>query len=72
MTVAQQLRQEGRQEGRIEMQQSAILEALEIRFERVPEGLAEEIQTINDSAKLTLLLRSAIRCASVENFASEL
>jgi predicted transposase YdaD len=72
MTVAQQLRQEGRQEGRIEMQQRDILEALEIRFERVPDGLAEEILSINDPAKLTLLHRAAIRSASLEEFANSL
>jgi hypothetical protein len=54
------------------MQQRDILEALEIRFERIPEGLAEEILSINEPNKLTLLLRSAIRSASLEDFANSL
>jgi predicted transposase/invertase (TIGR01784 family) len=68
----QQGRQEGRQEGLIFSQQQAILEALEIRFERVPEGLREEIESIADSKKLTHLLRAAITSADLESFAAEL
>lgn len=83
MTLAQQYRQEGwqeamtlvqqyRQEGRLLTQQAAVIEALEIRFERVPEGLREEIERIEDSGRLRDLHRAAIRCADLENFAAEL
>ena len=68
----QQGLQEGRQEGLIFSQQQAILEALEIRFERVPEGLREEIESIADSKKLTHLLRAAITSSDLESFAVEL
>jgi hypothetical protein len=68
----QQGRQEGRQEGLIFSQQQAILEALEIRFQRVPDGLREEIESIADSKKLTHLLRVAIIRADLESFAAEL
>jgi hypothetical protein len=54
----QQGRQEGHQEGLIFSQQQAILEALEIRFQRVPEGLREEIEAIIDTKKLTHLHRA--------------
>ncbi|MFM8763939.1 MAG: cytosolic protein, partial [Spartobacteria bacterium] len=58
-------------EGLIASQQQAILEALEIRFERVPEGLREEIESIIDSKKLTHLLRAAITSPDLESFAVE-
>ena len=80
MSLAEQFRQEGirkgrqqgRQEGLIFSKQQAILEALEIRFQRVPEGLREEIETIIDTKKLTRLLRAAITSADLESFAAEL
>lgn len=52
--------------------QQAVIEALEIRFDRVPEGLREEIGTVTDSARLHALLRAAIRCPDIETFAREL
>ena len=68
----QEGRQEGHQEGLIFSKQQDILEALEIRFQRVPEGLREEIETIIDTKKLTRLLRAAITSADLESFAVEL
>jgi predicted transposase/invertase (TIGR01784 family) len=72
MSLAEQFRQEGRQEGLIFSKQQAILEALEIRFQRVPEGLREEIEAITDSKKLTHLHRAAITSTDLESFAAEL
>ena len=76
MSLAEQFRQEGirkgRKEGLILSRQQAILEALEIRFERVPEGLREEVESIADTKKLTHLLRAAITSADLETFAAEL
>lgn len=72
MTLAQQYRQEGRQEGQILAQQRAVIEALEIRFERVPEGLCEEIARIADPLRLPALLRAAIQAASLEDFSRSL
>ena len=72
MSLAEQFRQESRQEGLIFSQQQAILEALEIRFQRAPEGLREEIEAITDSEKLTHLHRAAITSADLESFAAEL
>jgi predicted transposase YdaD len=65
-------RQEGRQEGLIFSKQQDVLGALEIRFERVPEGLREEIELITDTARLQSLLRAAITSADIESFAAEL
>jgi len=63
---------QGRQEGEIVAQQQAVVEALEIRFDRVPDGLREEIGRIADSPRLHVLLRAAIRCADLESFVKEL
>jgi predicted transposase YdaD len=75
-SLAEQFRQEGRQEGHQEglifSKQQDILEALEIRFQQVPEGLREEIESITDIVKLQALLRAAIRSATLEEFAEAL
>jgi len=82
MSLAEQFRQEGRQEtrslveqfrqeGLIASKKQVIVEALEIRFVSIPEGLREEIESISDPAKLTKLLPASIRCADIESFASE-
>ena len=63
---------QGRQQGEILAQQQAVVEALEIRFDRVPGGLREEIEHIADSTRLHALHRAAIRCADLESFAKEL
>ncbi len=72
MSLAEQFRQEGRQEGLIFSKQQDILEALEIRFQQVPEGLSEEIEAIIDFKKLTHLHRAAITSADLESFAAEI
>jgi predicted transposase/invertase (TIGR01784 family) len=80
MSLAEQFRQEGirkgrqqgRQEGLVFSKQQDILEALEIRFNRVPEGLREEIELIADTAKLQTLHRAAIRSATLEEFSQVL
>jgi hypothetical protein len=76
MSLADQLRQEGREEGReagtIFTRQQSVIEALEVRFERVPEGLKEAIAGVGDLEKLTALHRAAIRCADIESFARTL
>ena len=87
MSLAEQFRQEGREEGRQEARslaeqfrqeglilskQQDILEALEIRFDRIPECLREAIELIADTAKLTHLHRAAITSADIESFAETL
>ena len=68
VSIAEQLRQEGLEASK----QQGIVEALEIRFGMVPQGLREGIQTIGDPVKLTGLLRAAIRSGDIEAFAREL
>ena len=72
MTLARKLRQEGRQEGRLQALRDNVLEALEIRFDEVPQGLREDIQIISDDAKLHALHRTAIQCPGLEVFVEEL
>ena len=88
MTVAQQFRQEGHQEGRQEGHQEgrqeghqegrqeglqeAIIEALEIRFNSLPAGMRESINGITDLEKLRDLHHTAIRCADLVVFAQAL
>ena len=61
-----------RQEGQLLARQHDVIEALEIRFDRVPDGLREEISHISDSASLHVLLGAAIRCADLESFVKDL
>jgi hypothetical protein len=64
--------EKGMEKGQTIAQQQAIIEALEIRFDRMPDGLREEIGRVADSAHLHALHRAAIRCADLESFAKEL
>lgn len=72
MTLAQQFRQEGLQEGQHKGLQQAVLEELAIRFGVVPEGLKEAINACQDTAKLRELFRAAVRCETLEAFAEAL
>ena len=53
------------------MRQS-VLETLDIRFGRVPEGLREEILAMRDAVRLRALHRTAVQCGSLESFAASL
>jgi len=62
----------GEARGKILEKQVDILDALEVRFHRVPEGLKEAVEEIQEIPKLRDLLRHAILCQSVEHFAEKL
>jgi predicted transposase YdaD len=68
----QEGRQEGEREGSVATGRQAVLEALEIRFGPVPEGLREAMAAIDDPVRLRALLRAAIVLESVEAFAAAL
>jgi predicted transposase YdaD len=68
----QEGRQEGEREGAVATGRQAVLEALEIRFGPVPEGLRESIAEIDDPERLRVLHRKAIVSASMEVFAAAL
>jgi hypothetical protein len=68
----QQGRHEGWREGAVATGQRAVLDALEIRFTPVPEGLRQTIETIQDETRLRALLQAAIRAGSLDEFARAL
>ena len=75
MTLAQKIREEGREEGREQGRLAALrmlCSLLEVRFQKVPEGLWEELTHISDMKRLESLHRHAIRCASLDEFAAAL
>ena len=84
MSLAEQLRQEGRlagrqeghlagrQEGRREGRQEAVLSNLQIRFGPVPHGLVEAMRQVADPTHLESLQRVSFTCASIEEFAAAL
>ena len=76
MTLAQKLRQEGRTEGRTEgnlaASRQSVIEALEVRFGLIPDGLRDAIEAIADPEKLRVLHRVAIVTDSIESFAVSL
>jgi predicted transposase YdaD len=84
MTLAQHLRQEGRQDGLQEgfktgelkgtlaASRQSVLEALDLRFSPIPDGIRDSIEAIADPEKLRALLRAAIVSDSLEAFASSL
>ncbi|MDR1280337.1 MAG: Rpn family recombination-promoting nuclease/putative transposase [Opitutaceae bacterium] len=65
-------RKEGRQEARLEERHNAVIDALEVRFDRVPDGLLDAIKGIGDIKHLHSLHRAAILCSSIEDFAQSL
>jgi len=76
MTLAQRIREEGREEGiergREEGMRRAIGVLLEVRFGVVPEGLREELGRVREMDRLEALHRHAIRCGSLDEFANGL
>jgi predicted transposase YdaD len=65
-------RSEGLQEGSLAASRQSVIEALEVRFGRIPDGLRDSIEAVADSEKLRVLLRAAIVSDSIESFAASL
>ena len=80
MTLADQYRQEGIEQGREEGMERGelrtlhrtLLDVLVTRFEIVPEGVVELLNGINDKVVLSGLLKAAVRCTSLSDFAEKL
>jgi predicted transposase YdaD len=88
MTLAQKLHQDGRMEGRrdgieegfangelkgtLAASRQSVLEALDLRFGPIPDGLRDSLNAIADPEKLRALLRVAIVSDSLESFAASL
>lgn len=60
--------QKGRQEGILQNAREAVIEILQIRFERVPEALSQQVNTIQDLSLLKQLHRQAITIDSLDEF----
>lgn len=73
MTIADQLRQEGRQEGisqgEIRAFRTAVIRALEIRHGACPERIREALEAVQDPGRLEQLHERAVRSESIEGFA---
>ena len=80
MSLAEQLRQEGRlagrqegrREGHLQGRQEAVLSNLQIRFGPVPHGLVEAMRQVAEPTHLESLHRASLTCASIEEFAAAL
>jgi hypothetical protein len=76
MSTAEILRnaglEQGMEQGRLITQRADVIDALEIRFNSVPQGLRDVVESITDSTRLRELLRAAICCVDLEAFASKL
>jgi len=76
MTLAEQYIEKGivkgREEGREESRKADILEALEIRFGTVPEGVRDAVESAGGQQRLRELHRAAITSATLEEFAGAL
>jgi len=72
MTLAEQWREEGREEGCAAEAQRSVIDVLNVRFGRVPEGLIEKVQHERKLPKLRNLLIHALKASSLEDFASHL
>ncbi len=80
LTLAEQIRMEGREEGRsqgreegsLRASQRLVLDALDLRFGPVPAGLREAIESIRNPEKLRSLHRAAIVADSIESFSAAL
>ena len=80
MTLAEQWREEGREEGLEKGRQEgcaaeaqrSVIDVLNVRFDRVPEGLVEKVQHEQNLAKLRNLHIHALKASSLEDFAYHL
>jgi len=72
MTIAEQLIQQGMQQGEIKNAREAIIDVLETRFGQIPSSIGERLAGISDHAVLEDLLRKAVTVASVAEWESRI
>ena len=65
-------RQEGRHEGSAAEAQRSVIDVLNVRFNRVPDGLAEKILHERNLTTLRNLHIQALKSSSLEDFASHI
>jgi predicted transposase YdaD len=71
-TGKQEGRMEGELKGTLAASRQSVLEALDLRFGPIPDGLRDSLNAIADPEKLRALLRAAIVSDSLESFAASL
>lgn len=72
MTIAEQLKTEGRQQGTQQTLREGILEILEVRFYIVPYGIKEQLDETNDATALRRLHRLALQAESIDAFTRDM
>jgi hypothetical protein len=60
--------EEVRQEGRVEARRADLLEALQLRFDTVPEDIAAAVSEMTDLARLSRWFKHAVKAKSLEAF----
>jgi predicted transposase/invertase (TIGR01784 family) len=68
MTIAEQLRREGHQQGQLEATREGILDNLEARFRITPQDIVKELKAINDISVLKQLRKKAAVIEGLEQF----
>ncbi len=71
-TFAERFKEEGIQAGRQEEAQDMLLNALETKFQAVPQEIRERVQNLTDPSKLRELLREAILSTDLNEFVKKL
>ena len=72
MSTAQELRLEGRVQGKIEGEKNAILRYLETRFAKVPKSVSDAVNAYSDLTALQSLSAHAWSCQTLDEFADGL
>ena len=65
-------KKEGQEEGKLSEARSAVLEALDAKFDRAADTVADYIKGLNDVALLRALLRRAVTAPSLDDFRNQL
>ena len=60
--------EKGKEEGRLEKAQEAVIDAVEAKFDEVPEDIAKMIKEIKDMDVLKDLLKRAIKSETLDEF----
>jgi len=64
--------EKGRHEGSAAEAQRSVIDVLKVRFDRVPDGLAEKILHERNLTTLRNLLIKALKASSLEDFVSHI
>lgn len=71
-SVHREGRKEGLEQGRLHMAKESVLEALEIRFDKVPQEVKEAIEQISSLEECKTLHQNAIRADTLDDFIRQL